>query len=802
MNKYEILGIVGEGAYGVVMKCRHKETNDIVAIKKFKDSEESDDVKRTTLRELKVLRMLKQENIVELRESFRKQGKLYLIKHLFRESFRKRGKLYLIKHFFRESFRKRGNLYLIKHLFRESFRKRGKLYLIKHLFRETFRKRGKLYLIKHLFRESFRKRGKLYLIKHFFRESFRKRGNLYLIKHLFRESFRKRGKLYLIKHLFRESFRKRGKLYLIKHLFRESFRKRGKLYLVFEYVEKNMLECLEKMPSGVPLVQLKSYIRQLNKAVQWCHKNDVIHRDIKPENLLISNTGTLKLCDFGFARAVSGTANGQYTDYVATRWYRSPELLLGGGYGKAVDIWSIGCILGELSDGQPVFPGESEIDQLYVIQKLIGPLPPSQMHLFNINPRFRGLKFPTINGALTLAKRYSQVLSPDLIEFMEWVLQLEPSKRPTIDECAEHYAFNETHKNAVNSQDSSSSFEETDEQWPEVEISSSKQLNLPKKDLISATKFTHSPSEKSQRKNSTLALKNNFAFHSTNNNETSDEELDEMQGNNTLVRQTEKVVVLNKPKKQSLVAKYNVNDKSRVGSIKAFLGATSLSQMSNLISSNYNQQPVKLNNDNRNISELANQPKFTEKTEYDESLGQLEKLRTLSRHQKSEVEDKINEFINQSQFVSVLARQKMIDNQPLPYKNKFGQSQKSSYFPKKNYPDKNLCEVPKLSTEQNTVLNKSSYADLRLQPLKKQISKKVQNKPKKLEQLSHNNRPSSAQKYSIGAIGNCEMPDISGNFQHSVAKSRYEGNEKSDSTTNFPYFDATKSIWKLRENHI
>ncbi|XP_065668765.1 cyclin-dependent kinase-like 5 isoform X7 [Hydra vulgaris] len=676
MNKYEILGIVGEGAYGVVMKCRHKETNDIVAIKKFKDSEESDDVKRTTLRELKVLRMLKQENIVELRESFRK---------------------------------------------------------------------------------------------------------------------------------------------------------RGKLYLVFEYVEKNMLECLEKMPSGVPLVQLKSYIRQLNKAVQWCHKNDVIHRDIKPENLLISNTGTLKLCDFGFARAVSGTANGQYTDYVATRWYRSPELLLGGGYGKAVDIWSIGCILGELSDGQPVFPGESEIDQLYVIQKLIGPLPPSQMHLFNINPRFRGLKFPTINGALTLAKRYSQVLSPDLIEFMEWVLQLEPSKRPTIDECAEHYAFNETHKNAVNSQDSSSSFEETDEQWPEVEISSSKQLNLPKKDLISATKFTHSPSEKSQRKNSTLALKNNFAFHSTNNNETSDEELDEMQGNNTLVRQTEKVVVLNKPKKQSLVAKYNVNDKSRVGSIKAFLGATSLSQMSNLISSNYNQQPVKLNNDNRNISELANQPKFTEKTEYDESLGQLEKLRTLSRHQKlAEVEDKINEFINQSQFVSVLARQKMIDNQPLPYKNKFGQSQKSSYFPKKNYPDKNLCEVPKLSTEQvlnqqkvkfincnyfnsrlisesrnyNTVLNKSSYADLRLQPLKKQISKKVQNKPKKLEQLSHNNRPSSAQKYSIGAIGNCEMPDISGNFQHSVAKSRYEGNEKSDSTTNFPYFDATKSIWKLRENHI
>jgi cyclin-dependent kinase-like len=115
--------------------------------------------------------------------------------------------------------------------------------------------------------------------------------------------------------------------------------------------------------------------------------------DIKPENLLVSTSQAeplLKLCDFGtvcfisisslrsrlsfasmcltgFARTISSRGGQVLTDYVATRWYRSPELLLGcADYGKPVDIWAIGCIMGELIDGQPLFPGESEIDQLFV----------------------------------------------------------------------------------------------------------------------------------------------------------------------------------------------------------------------------------------------------------------------------------------------------------------------------------------------------------------------------------------------------------------------------------------------------
>ncbi|XP_028417617.1 cyclin-dependent kinase-like 5 isoform X2 [Dendronephthya gigantea] len=292
MNKYDVLGIVGEGAYGVVMKCRNKETNEVVAIKKFKDSEDNADVKRTTMRELRVLKMLKQENIVQLREAFRR---------------------------------------------------------------------------------------------------------------------------------------------------------RGKLYLVFEYVEKNMLELLDEMPNGVPVTRLRGHIFQLIKAIHWCHQNNVIHRDIKPENLLISKDDSLKLCDFGFARAMSSNSSAPFTDYVATRWYRSPELLLGGSYGKPVDIWAIGCILGELADGQPVFPGESEIDQLYTIQKVLGPLPPDQMEMFRNNPRFKGLKFPDVSRPQTLFKRYNGILNSNLLQFLTQALQLTPQQRPNIAECMQHKAFtNET----------------------------------------------------------------------------------------------------------------------------------------------------------------------------------------------------------------------------------------------------------------------------------------------------------------------------------------------------------------------
>ena len=134
--------------------------------------------------------------------------------------------------------------------------------------------------------------------------------------------------------------------------------------MVFEYIEKNLLEILEENPNGLDPDNVRHYMYQVFKAIEFCHRNNVIHRDIKPENLLINpKKRDLKICDLGFARVLNNKAvELGLTDYVATRWYRAPELLLSNHHGKEVDIWAAGCIMGEITDGDALFPGESEID--------------------------------------------------------------------------------------------------------------------------------------------------------------------------------------------------------------------------------------------------------------------------------------------------------------------------------------------------------------------------------------------------------------------------------------------------------
>ncbi|KAL8126779.1 hypothetical protein AgCh_013897 [Apium graveolens] len=145
------------------------------------------------------------------------------------------------------------------------------------------------------------------------------------------------------------------------------------LYLVFEYMEHD-LTGLASLP-GVKFTepQVKCYMQQLLSGLDHCHSHGVLHRDIKGSNLLIDNNGILKIADFGLASFFEHHQSAPLTSHVVTLWYRPPELLLGATfYGVAVDLWSSGCILGELYAGKPIMPGRTEVEQLHKIFKLCG----------------------------------------------------------------------------------------------------------------------------------------------------------------------------------------------------------------------------------------------------------------------------------------------------------------------------------------------------------------------------------------------------------------------------------------------
>ena len=291
MENYEILGTIGEGTYGVVLKARHKETGRVVAIKKFKESEEDEQVKKTGLREVRILKQLKHNNIVSLLEVFRRP-------------------------------------------------------------------------------------------------------------------------------------------------------RDRKLFLVFEYVERTILEILEKHPYGLDDSDVQKYTYQLLCALQYCHQNKIIHRDVKPENILISKSGILKLCDFGFARTMGGNGT-KYTDYVATRWYRSPELLVGDPeYHQSVDIWAVGCMTAEISTGVPLFPGESDLDQLHQIIKTTGRLTSRQLSAFKNNPLYTGLDLPEPRTVETIEKKLSGSIGVrQLLVMLKCCLVNEPLHRMSCNSLLKHPYF-------------------------------------------------------------------------------------------------------------------------------------------------------------------------------------------------------------------------------------------------------------------------------------------------------------------------------------------------------------------------
>ena len=128
--------------------------------------------------------------------------------------------------------------------------------------------------------------------------------------------------------------------------------------LAFEFMLSDLAEVVCHTQRPLPQAQVKSYLQMLPKGVAFCHANNIVHRDLKPANLLISASGQLKVADFGLARVFSPDGNLLHTHQVATTWYRAPKLLYGAHqYNQGVDLWAVGCILGELVNAPlPPFP--------------------------------------------------------------------------------------------------------------------------------------------------------------------------------------------------------------------------------------------------------------------------------------------------------------------------------------------------------------------------------------------------------------------------------------------------------------
>lgn len=144
------------------------------------------------------------------------------------------------------------------------------------------------------------------------------------------------------------------------------------IFMIFEYLDMDLKKLLDKhKPSFTPKL-VKSYMHQMLDAIAFCHMHRILHRDLKPQNLLVDRYGHLKLADFGLARSFNVPMRA-YTHEVVTLWYRAPEILLGTKfYSTGVDIWSLGCIFAEMILKRPLFPGDSEIDQLYRIFRTRG----------------------------------------------------------------------------------------------------------------------------------------------------------------------------------------------------------------------------------------------------------------------------------------------------------------------------------------------------------------------------------------------------------------------------------------------
>nr|XP_027092946.1 serine/threonine-protein kinase MHK-like isoform X1 [Coffea arabica] len=218
---------------------------------------------------------------------------------------------------------------------------------------------------------------------------------------------------------------------------REIVRENNELFFIFEYMEHNLYQIMREKQRLFSEEEIRGLMSQVLQGLSYMHRNGYFHRDLKPENLLVTRD-IIKIADFGLAREVSSLP--PFTEYVSTRWYRAPEVLLqSSSYTPAIDMWAVGAILAELFTFCPIFPGESELDQLYKICCVLG------RPDWSIFPEARNIsRLVDISYFEIMPANLSDIVPNASMEAIDLIKQLfswDPAKRPSADQCLQHPFF-------------------------------------------------------------------------------------------------------------------------------------------------------------------------------------------------------------------------------------------------------------------------------------------------------------------------------------------------------------------------
>ncbi|GAA98707.1 uncharacterized protein L969DRAFT_91371 [Mixia osmundae IAM 14324] len=215
------------------------------------------------------------------------------------------------------------------------------------------------------------------------------------------------------------------------------------VFIVMDFIEHDLKTLLSTMKTPFLASEIKTLMLQLLSACQMCHDNWIVHRDLKTSNLLMNNRGQIKVADFGLARTY-GEPLGDMTQLVVTLWYRAPELLLGtDDYSTAVDMWSVGCIFGELILKEPLLPGKGEIDQINRILQLLGRPTEDMWPGFSKLPNAKALNLDAVQPFSKLRAIFKYTTEAGL-DLLSKLLRYDPKQRITAEEALKHPYFSES----------------------------------------------------------------------------------------------------------------------------------------------------------------------------------------------------------------------------------------------------------------------------------------------------------------------------------------------------------------------